>query len=379
MTKYLIVREDNRCFVSDFLKSDGEYLGERLLHFKIFIDKGENKYSPLTIKSANGDYIDDYFRTRYCENVNIDRSPVYKDDKGVYSAVILEDYDGERIGVSDFSIVEPVKSLLNGVTLTQLKPHGYQMMGYIIDTVHKKTVVIDGGDYVDGDALEDELVKRGGYVDLWFITHYHCDHIGAIMKVLENGKIKFGKMYFNFPSESELKAADPQNADYVKKFLSLLKDKSNVFTTKRGDVAIIDGLTVKTLNDPYCLPRDNFANDSGVVFKVETGGANVLFTGDIGDKRGDELLRDEYFKREISDCVVVQMSHHGNWGVNEAFYGATAVKYCLYPTPLWLWNNDRGQGKHTSFWTTLQTREWMRDKNVLISYTSACNENNVIK
>ena len=379
MTKYLIIRDNNVCYVAADLKPDGKLIGKRLLHFKLFIE-GENKYSPLTVKSADGEYVDDYFRVRYKENINIDGSPVFQDEQGLYSVATLEDYSGEKLTVSDFNVdAPPVRNLLNGITLTQLKPHGCQMMGYIIDTVHKNTVVIDGGNYVDGDALEQKLSERGGYVDHWFITHYHDDHIGAIMKVLEHGRIKIGKMYFNFPPASALSAADPKNLDYVDKFLSLLTDKIQVVTAAKGDKFSIDGLTVKVLNDPCFLPRENFANDSGLVFKVETGDNNILFTGDIGDSRGGELLRDENFRREISDCTVVQMSHHGNWGVDNEFYDLTPVKYCLYPTPLWLWNNDRGEGKHTSFWTTLQTRELMRDRNVLKSFTSLFDEDTVIK
>ena len=227
--------------------------------------------------------------------------------------------------------------------------------------------------------MEKELLKRGGNVDSWFITHYHCDHVGAIIKVFENGKIKTDKMYFNFPPTSVISEFNKSDAEYVEKFLSAIKGKVEVITPKRGDRIEIDGITVKVLNEPSLKLQKNFANDTSIVYKVETKKENILFTGDIGDERSEELLADEYFKKEISDCTVVQMSHHGNWGATKNFYNSTSAKYLLYPTPLWLWDNNRGEGKHTSFWTTLETREWMRDMNALKSYTSTHGEDVIIK
>ncbi len=33
--------------------------------------------------------------------------------------------------------------------------------------------------------------------------------------------------------------------------------------------------------------------------------------------------------------------------------------YCLWPTPQWLWDNDKGQGKGSGTWKTLTVRGWM--------------------
>ena len=55
----------------------------------------------------------------------------------------------------------------------------------------------------------------------------------------------------------------------------------------------------------------------------------------------------------------VQMAHHGQRGVNEAFYQKVNPSYCLWTTPLWLWDNDRGEGFDTGPWKTVETRGWM--------------------
>ena len=379
MTTYLTVSK-NGAKVSSVNPALGlKCIGRKLVHFKIDI-KGENKYSPVVLKSANGLYVDDYFRTGVPENVNVDGNPVYRDERGIFSVVILEDYNGENVSVTDFNAEEPpTGELLGGNVLTQLKACGIQMMGYILDTVQGKTVVIDGGNYVDGEALLNHLTERGGHVDYWFITHYHDDHIGAVIKVFESGRVKVENICLAFPSRKLLLTADPKFVDYVSDFLSLIKDKTNIINVRKGDEFIADGLKIKVINDPCYKIRENFANDTSVMYKVTAGNTDILFTGDIGDKFSDELIKDDGIKAEISGCTVVQMSHHGNSGASKSFYDCINIKYCLYPTPLWLWNNDRGQGKHTSFWTTLETRIWMRDKNVLKSYTSAFGEDIKIK
>lgn len=56
---------------------------------------------------------------------------------------------------------------------------------------------------------------------------------------------------------------------------------------------------------------------------------------------------------------IVQMSHHGQNGVGYEVYKALNPKICLWPTPQWLWDNDKGNGPGTGPWTTQETRNWM--------------------
>jgi hypothetical protein len=58
------------------------------------------------------------------------------------------------------------------------------------------------------------------------------------------------------------------------------------------------------------------------------------------------------------------MAHHGQGGVSKEFYEYIGVKRCIWPTPLWLWNNDRGEGFDTGPYLTVRTREWMDEMGV---------------
>ena len=135
----------------------------------------------------------------------------------------------------------------------------------------------------------------------------------------------------------------------------------------------MNGITVTVLNNAAFDVLHDFSNNSSIVYKLDTGKTKVLFTGDL-ERKGEEYLEDSWFRAQLSDCTVVQMAHHGQKGVSKKFYDATPVQVCLYCTPLWLWNNDNGGGKNSSSWTTLHTREWMRERNVKKNYTSIQNK-----
>jgi hypothetical protein len=93
---------------------------------------------------------------------------------------------------------------------------------------------------------------------------------------------------------------------------------------------------------------------------------SVLFTGDLGAEGGEKLLKSKYADALPSDYV--QMAHHGQAGVTEAFYRKVNPSYCLWPTPQWLWDNDKGQGKGSGHWKTLAVRAWMDKLNIKRHY-----------
>ena len=58
----------------------------------------------------------------------------------------------------------------------------------------------------------------------------------------------------------------------------------------------------------------------------------------------------------------VQMAHHGQNGVDEAFYQAVKPTYAFWPTPLWLWVNSRSKLviPDSASYKTPETIEWTR-------------------
>ena len=58
-------------------------------------------------------------------------------------------------------------------------------------------------------------------------------------------------------------------------------------------------------------------------------------------------------------------------GVDIDFYRAVQPRFCLWPTPDWLYDNDSGIGKGSGPWATLTVRQWMDELNVEGHFISA--------
>ena len=59
-----------------------------------------------------------------------------------------------------------------------------QSMGYEIIAESGELLVIDGGYSGNEDELRRLIKSAGGHVNLWLITHPHCDHHNAVIGVL---------------------------------------------------------------------------------------------------------------------------------------------------------------------------------------------------
>ena len=101
----------------------------------------------------------------------------------------------------------------------------------------------------------------------------------------------------------------------------------------------------------------NPINNSSIAFRLWDATKSVLFTGDLGPEGGEKLLNSDQARHLPADYV--QMAHHGQKGVSEAFYAAVNPSFCLWPTPKWLWDNDNGGGPGSGPWKTLEVRAWM--------------------
>ena len=156
----------------------------------------------------------------------------------------------------------------------------------------------------------------------------------------------------------------------VQKFNEAMhRTNRQIVELKLGEVIEINGVRFEILGIKNPEITSNLLNNSSVVMHVTDASKSVLFTGDLGVAGGEKLLNSRY--RGLLRADYVQMAHHGQHGVNEAFYQAVRPKYCLWPTPRWLWDNDKGEGKGSGDWDTLRVRAWMHKLNVRKHYVSA--------
>jgi len=259
----------------------------------------------------------------------------------------------------------------NNFTLWQLPSQSSkQMESYVIITKNGKVIVIDGGNTEDGQYLKRFLSYNKNHVDYWFLTHPHEDHIDALTWMILNlGDLKIDKIFASFPPLEWIKKYEKGNAHTLEEFTEAMKKaKRNYIKINKDDSFDIDGVKIEILSDINLDITTNAINNSSIIIKVSDKTKSVLFLNDLGALAGNKLLKVIDHGKLKSDYV--QMAHHGQYGVGKNFYEVVQPKYCLWPTPVWLWNNDSGEGKGSGNWLTLETRKWMKELNVESNYVS---------
>jgi beta-lactamase superfamily II metal-dependent hydrolase len=103
-----------------------------------------------------------------------------------------------------------------------------------------------------------------------------------------------------------------------------------------------------------------------MVLRLATGGASILFLGDLGVEGGDRLLKSELGGGNRLQSEYVQMAHHGQNGVGRNVYEAVHAKYAFWPTPKWLWEPPKPGAK--SPYRTAEVRQWMTELGIQKNY-----------
>ena len=244
----------------------------------------------------------------------------------------------------------------------------YQMMGYLLKTPEGKTIVIDGGRQEGADAryLHELIIKEGGRVDLWLITHAHDDHFSAlscILRDMDRLDFEIGDMRLCFPPLEWLKTVENGQpyAPAVQFLAGLEKHGIEVTPLRRGDVIACGGLTIDVMHDCENYVNYKGVNDTGAVLRVHYPHRDVLFLADIEIPAALELM--ELYTPEQLQCDIVQLAHHGQGGAHREFYEIVRPKIALYTAPDWLWTNRDVNGP----FKTLETRQWMRELGVVLS------------
>ena len=267
---------------------------------------------------------------------------------------------------------QAVKKGANRFSLWQLpSERDTIILSYVIKTDKGKLIVIDGGWLEDGEYLKNFLKAHGGNVHSWFLTHCHDDHIGALSWILTNkADIVIDNIYASFPPLDWIKTNSPGTVSTVEIFQAALTNAGRTtIQPHAGDTFGIDDVHIEILNDYDLSITRNCINNSSILIKVSDPTKSVLFLGDFGKIGGTNLLTKIDHNKLKADYV--QMAHHGQTGVDENFYKIIGPKYCLWPTPTWLWENDIGRGFNSGFWQTVKVRKWMKDLNVRSNYVAS--------
>ena len=274
-------------------------------------------------------------------------------------------------------------------------PNNQSIMSYVVQTgVTKQIIVIDGGinDQHQFGAVGDNSsdatqvrnfvtslnAGRENRIHMWFISHQHLDHFGALANFLRpavyaRGPIVgaiHGSFFPNHPDPPAPpwdEATAPWDSWY--EIYTELSWKDLVRRAGEAQVPLVplslhevltlDDVTIEVfrvstpvLTDDYCranppaplgCPQLRSAsrggvriNNSSVVLRVSDASRSIMFTGDLGPNGASYVLSTVAATRLKSDYV--QMMHHGTTGdaIEGApvrrFYEVVGARYCLWPT-----------------------------------------------
>lgn len=261
--------------------------------------------------------------------------------------------------------------------LYQIMPHKDVLQNcYLIKTANGKYILIDGGD-AGQDAvrgylyrqLSDIMEIRPGQaveIEAWFLTHMHDDHVTEFTMMPEGHRfpIKVNNVYMNFPSREFMNQSEGGASAHLYDGVQAAYDrfigegefeKTGGKTAFTGDVIEIDGVKIEILMTVTDEETESNINDTSMIFRVTMEGQTILFLGDAYIPEGNRLLQ-QYGKDLKSD--IVQMAHHGQNGVSREVYEAIDPTMCLWPTPIWVFENNAG------IYQTDEVRSWMADMDV---------------
>ncbi|MBR5527976.1 MAG: hypothetical protein IKV97_03155 [Clostridia bacterium] len=225
----------------------------------------------------------------------------------------------------------------NRCTLWQLPIIGsFKSMSYCIKTADDQHFVIDGGDAPEAEYLTSFINENfDGRVDAWFITHPHKSHVGAFIKVLSEGNVSVRKIVYSYLDPEVIAKHDPRGVSDVEAFNNAIKlSKLPSVRVRNGDRLKIGKSIVKIIGAVGLDSSRNYINNTGVIYKFNFKTSSVLFLGDAGQEAGLSLLTT--FKDELKSDIL-QMSHHGFYGVSKELYATIAPSVCLWPTRKEIW------------------------------------------
>jgi len=276
------------------------------------------------------------------------------------------------LALSAAAVAAPADAPRDTFTLWQLPQESpTQMMSYVLRTVNDQVIVIDGGNAAEAGYLRGFLAALGDHVTLWVISHPHSDHVAALNEILDRpGTLRIDAIATTLPDIAWLekhRAEDEATPEQVRR-LRAGAERCGIPLRELavGDTFDIDGVHTEVYGIRNPEITGNPVNNSSLVWRMWDEHKSVLFTGDIGVEAGEKILAGPYGDK--LKCDYLQMAHHGQAGANEAFYIAADPKYCLWPTPDWLWDVDNGGGKGSGPWKTLEVRAWMDKLNVQRHY-----------
>ena len=166
------------------------------------------------------------------------------------------------------------------------------------------TVVIDSGSRNNLDIGSRVVVPKlrslqVNQIDTIIITHADLDHLAGLIDIFLNYRVQ---KIVVAPQTLQNPTGPLQKVFYEAKH-----NKIKIVQGFSGWTEQFGELKVSILS-PDKQAKYTGSNASSIVTMIQTGGRNVLFTGDIDEKRINQLAQ-----KNLKNIDVVELPHHGQW------------------------------------------------------------------
>ncbi len=174
-----------------------------------------------------------------------------------------------------------------------------------------RSILVDAGPDFEAKALLAYLRHEGiGHLDAVFISHGHSDHYGGLMAVLK--EVEVDRFFVNG-------RVSPEPA-WQKTLEAIQKTKKPIEIAEPGKWQMGE-VQIEVLS--HVLDASWGENDASIVMKIVGPGCDLLLTGDITEKKENDLQN----RGLLGNICVLKAPHHGSRGSNsEAFLEALKPK-----------------------------------------------------
>lgn len=166
--------------------------------------------------------------------------------------------------------------------------------------------MVGGSEFSSFDVGKSVLlpyILDRGYtkLDYIFISHFDSDHIGGILTILKELKVK----------NVIISKQGEKNENYDE-FIKIIKEKRiKLIIVEAGDkINIEKNVYIKILWPESKIVNDNILNNNSIVMKLNYNKFSCLFTGDI-EETAENKITEKYLHHELK-ANIIKIAHHGS-------------------------------------------------------------------